>query len=170
MKREPIVQVTPSAVAAFGVSWGVAGLISFALFDLKPLPSVLSGLGISFGHWLSLFVHHIGHAIAAQRTGHPMVGVRLWWWLATSLYPRGEPSLPSEVHLQRAFGGPVASTAFAFIMAFLAFPLYAAGHWAGVLFAITSLNSFFIFAVGSLIPLGFNDGSTILTWLEKRRQ
>jgi hypothetical protein len=119
-------------------------------------------------HWLSLVVHHAGHAIAAQRAGYPMVGMRLWWWLATSLYPRDEPSLPREIHLQRAFGGPGASVAFALIAALLVPPLSAAGHWAWPFFTIASLDSFFIFAIGALIPLGFNDGSTILRWLKAR--
>jgi Zn-dependent protease len=148
----------------------MVALISLWLLDLRPVPSSLIGLGISVVHWLSLFVHHFGHAIAARRTGYPMVGMRIWWWLATSLYPGDEPSLPREIHLQRAFGGPVASLAFAVMAALLVLPLYAAGYWAWPFFAIAGLDSFLIFAIGSLIPLGFNDGSTILRWLRERKE
>src|SRR5258706_526147 len=80
-------------------------------------------------HWLSEIVHHLGHAIAARRTGYPMSGIRLGFLgvLTSSVYPRDEPELPPALHIQRALGGPLASLAIGLVAGALALALHPSG-------------------------------------------
>jgi amino acid transporter len=98
-----------------------------------------------------------------------MTGVRLWWWLGTSLYPQDETPLPPSAHMRRARSGPIASVLFALITSALVLivPLEGSLIWVAVLFV--ALDSLLVFGLGSLIPLGFNDGSTLLEWSSRRR-
>lgn len=160
-----LVRIRPSAILAFVLLGGVAALGSAHFLSLGPLGAALIGLAVSSLHWAALFVHHFGHAVAARTTGFPMVGIGLWWWLATSRYPRDEPPLPRRVHLRRAIGGPIASVLFGVLVGLLVANFGA--DWRNPLAAVgwfASLDSLLVFGIGSLIPLGFNDGSTLIRW------
>ena len=154
----------PTAIVAFGLLWLAATFTSSRIISENMLLSVVTGLGISLLHWVALFAHHFGHALAARGTGYPMVGIRLWGWLATSLYSQDEPTLPPTIHIRRALGGPVASFAFFFVASLIAWTLRSQGNEGWFLADFVALDSLLIFGIGSLIPLGFNDGSTLIRW------
>ena len=121
-------------------------------------------------HWICSLAHHLGHAWAARRTGHPMRGIRLGMWgvLATSIYPPDEPSLPAKIHIQRAFGGPLGSFLFSIVALVLALVFRRVNEtlgWAGTFFFLDNL---LVFTLGPFLPLGFTDGSTLLQWWGKR--
>ncbi|HEV8191776.1 MAG TPA: hypothetical protein VGP82_09875 [Ktedonobacterales bacterium] len=129
--------------------------------------AVLFGLLTVVVHWISDIVHQLGHAWAARRTGYPMAGIRLWWVLSTAVYPQNEPRLPAALHIRRAFGGPTMSlmvTLVAAVLAVLAQPLGGIVWW---LAAFLFLDNLLVFTLGSLLPLSFTDGSTLLHWWGK---
>src|SRR5690348_5018426 len=75
----------PSAIAGSLILWALLSVIGVAL-DLSPVAAVVGGLIAVLLHWLGETVHQLGHAWAARRTGHPMIGVRFWWVLSASIY------------------------------------------------------------------------------------
>ena len=169
MPRDQRLIVKPTALVALGLLWIAATFTSSRFVSNNMLLAVVTGLVISFLHWTALFAHHFGHALAAKGTGYPMVSIRLWWWLATSLYPPDEPVLPATVHIRRALGGPLASFAFFAAASLVAWALLSQGSGGWFLAAYAALDSLLIFGIGSLIPLGFNDGSTLIRWSRARR-
>jgi len=144
---------------------GVIYLVGFSLSQ-----AVLFGFLGSWLYWFTYIVHQLGHAYAARRAGYPMVGIQLGKYLffGSSIYPRDEPPLPAEIHIRRALGGPAGSFLFALLAGIIALILRPYGKvlWWLALFA--SLTSFVVFTLGSFMPLGFTDGSTLLEWWEKR--
>ena len=149
------------------VGLGGAGVV---LLDLPFFQAILAGLVGTLLYWLTYLVHHLGHAYAARRTGYPMSGIRVgtYLFLGTSLYPREEDPLPAHIHIRRALGGPVGSFLFAILAGILAFLLRPLGEVFWWLAIFASLTSFVVFTLGSLLPLGFTDGSTLLEWWGKR--
>jgi len=128
------------------------------------------GLVATLLYWVSVIVHHLGHAYAAHRTGYPMIGIRLGNYavFGTSLYPEDEEPLAAGIHIRRALGGPIGSLLFAIssgIIALLLRPLGGVVWWIAVYVSLTNLV---IFTIGPFIPLGFTDGSTLLEWWGKR--
>lgn len=88
--------------------------------------------------------------------------------LAASRYPSDEPELPAEIHIRRALGGPIASLVVSLLSGFAALALQPVG---GALLMVTMfwfLDNVFVFFLGSLLPLGFTDGSTLLYWWPRR--
>ncbi len=146
---------------------GVIGL-GLALFaDLSPLSALLGGL-LGMGlFWLADILHNLGHAIAARRTGHPMIGIRLGFLLffGTCIYPRGEGTLPGAVHMRRALGGPILSTALGLVD--IALGLLIGGTVGAWVLGFGLLNLLW-YGLGSLLPLGFTDGSTLLFYWRNR--
>jgi hypothetical protein len=121
-------------------------------------------------HWVSDIVHHMCHAWAARRTGYPMIGIRLgmFAFLGSSLYPPDEPALPAAIHIRRALGGPIGSlllTLAAAVTALVLLPVGGVLFWVALFFFLDNLG---VFVIGSLTPMGFNDGSTLLHWWGKR--
>jgi hypothetical protein len=160
------VSARPSALIAFAATWLLGACAAFALG--QPLLAALgAGLGVVVLHWLSEFVHQLGHAWAAQRTGHPMLGVRFWGLLSSSLYPPDEPALPGRVHVRRALGGPALSTVVVLGCGIIVQALAPAGGVALGLAWFAFLDNLLVFALGSFLPLGFTDGSALLHWWGK---
>jgi hypothetical protein len=119
-------------------------------------------------HWVSELFHQFGHAWVARQTGHPMVGIQFWALLSSSLYPSDEPTLPADVHIHRALGGPAVSlllTLIALAVVVFVRPRESLFWWISWFFLLENL---LVFTIGALIPLGFNDGSTLLEWWGKR--
>lgn len=161
--------VTPPA--ALGSILLLAVLITVAVGGLGlPVGAAIGGgLLAVILHWGSEIVHQLGHAWAARRVGHAMIGIRLgtFWLLSTSVYPPDEPPLPGAIHIRRALGGPLASLLLSAVAAIVVSVLRPLGDmlwWVGVFFLLENL---LVFTLGSFLPLGFNDGSTLLRWWGK---
>ncbi len=157
------IDATPSAIAGSGLLWALLSAAGL-LLGVSPGAALLGGLVATLLHWGSELVHHLGHARAARATGHPMIGVRLWWVLGMSRYPKDEGALPARVHIRRALGGPAASLLLTLVAAVIAAalrPLGGAISWVALFFFLDNL---LFFTLGAFAPLGFTDGSTLLHW------
>lgn len=144
--------------------------IAVGVIHLRIGEAIVGSLVAVLLHWVSALAHHLGHAWAARRTGHPMTGIRFGTLglLATSLYPRDEPTLPAKIHIQRALGGPVGSLLFSIVALLIALVFRTVNEalgWAGIFFFLDNL---LVFTLGVFLPLGFTDASTLLEWWGKR--
>ena len=160
----------PRAVVGTVVLWAVLSAVGAGLLDLSLGQALIGGLIATVLHWVSELVHQLGHAWAARRTGHPLIGIRFGQWLvlATSLYPPDEGALPAAVHVRRALGGPTASLLLSVLAGLIALALRPAGGvlwWVGLFFFLENLG---LFTLGAFLPLGFTDGSTLLEWWPRR--
>ena len=157
-----------SALISSLLLWVVLFGLGVWVIRLPWVTSLIGGLLLVALHWGSILVHHLGHAIAARRTGYPMTGVQMWGLLGRSLYPTAEPSLPGSVHIRRALGGPIASTFLglaAVVPTVLLRPAVGLIWWLAL---FVTLDNLVILGPGALLPLGFTDGSTILHWWGRR--
>lgn len=174
MKKKPRVagmeiEIAPSALLSFGAL--AAGLALFAWKGLKwrPYTAVAGGLLAALAHGGSEMVHQLGHARAARLTGYPMRGVRFWGPLATSLYPPREGMLTPETHILRALGGPLFSLILAAALGLLALLARPLGGLPLFLTLFAFLDNLLVFTLGAFLPLGFTDGSSLLTWWPQRQ-
>lgn len=161
------VTAKPSAVLGTLLLWAALSAIGIGL-GVPAAEAILGGLAATGLHWLSSLAHHLGHAVAARRTGYPMLGVRLWGVLGSSIYPRDEPALPARVHIRRALGGPLASLLLTFIAAGLVLALRPTGGAAWLVALFFFGENLFVYTLQVLLPLGFNDGATLLYWWRRR--
>lgn len=165
--------ILPVALIATVILWIVLSVIAFVATGIGFAASLLVGLIVVVLYWLSDLAHHLGHAGAARGTGYPMQAIKLggiWGFMALSVYPPDEPSLPDSIHLRRALGGPFASLLVALLFGALALVLRGGPFlWAAILlFAINLL-----FAIQIVVPLGNlldNDGNTLLRWWRGRHK
>jgi hypothetical protein len=153
-------------IASVGL-WVVLALVSGAFLGLSVGTAVIFAFLATLLHWLDTFGHHLGHVYAAKKVGYPMLSVRMWYLLATERYPKDEPTLPAETHIKRALGGPIMSLILALLGTGLVWVLRPLGDVWFYLAVFFVLENFFVFFIGSLFPLGFTDGSTILFWWPK---
>ncbi|MFL5733055.1 MAG: hypothetical protein ACJ78Q_07610 [Chloroflexia bacterium] len=158
------VSALPSAVVAFLLLWVVLGVVGIWVLGLSAGEAIIGGLLGALLHDVAEVLHQLGHAWAARRTGYPMTGIRFWWLLSASLYPENEPQLPREVHVRRALGGPIASAVWSVLSGVIVLALAASsvGGVAWWLALFFFLDNLLVFTLGSLLPLGFTDGSTLL--------
>lgn len=157
-----------SALPVFLLIWAALSAIGLWVLHLPLLAALLGGLAAALLHYLSDLWHQLCHSFAARLTGHPMTGVQFWGALSTSLYPENEGSLPAEVHIRRALGGPVGSLALTVAAGILSLALRSAGGvwmWEAIFLFFDNL---LFFTLGAFLPLGFTDGSTLLYWLRRR--
>ena len=162
------IQARPSALAGFTLLWVFLSALAAFILHQPPFSALLGGFVASTMHYASELWHNLGHAAAARRSGHPMTGVVFWGLLATSRYPADEGELPGKTHIRRALGGPIASTFLALLAGMLlAAQLDAAGSLRNWLTLFLFADNLLIFTLGSLLPLGFTDGSTLLRWWGK---
>jgi hypothetical protein len=158
-----------NAFYGFAVLWLIAIIAAIFLLDVPFGEAIIGGFILILLHYASELWHQFGHAWAANRVGYPMIGVRYWWILGTSVYPKNEPELPGSTHIKRALGGPVAS----FLLTIIAFILtISVGNISGYtlllwVLPLITLDNLFFFTLGAFLPLGFTDGSTILRWWGK---
>jgi hypothetical protein len=160
----------PSAVVGSLVLWLALSGIAFGLLHFPLGEALIGALACTALHWLSDTLHQLGHARAARQSGHPMIGIRYWGVLSSSLYPADEPALPAAIHIRRALGGPTASAAVTLIAAAILLAMQMAGvsgtlWWLALYFFLVNL---FVFTLGAFLPLGFTDGSTLLYWRGKK--
>jgi hypothetical protein len=158
----------PSVIAAGLILWLILAVIGLTLLNLSLVESVIGGLVAALLHYLSELVHQLGHAWAARRTGHPMIGVRYWMVLGASIYPKDEGDLPASIHIRRALGGAPASLLLAMVAGILVLALQAmSGTVLWWLAVFLFLDNLLVFTLGAFLPLGFTDGSTLLQWWGK---
>jgi len=153
----------PSAIVGSALLWVLLSGCG-VLLGVPVAAALVGGLIAVLLHWSSEIVHHLGHAWAARKTGHPMTGIRFWWVLGMSRYPPDEGTLPARVHIRRALGGPTASlfvTLLAAVVAVVARPFGGAISLVALFFLLDNL---LVFSLGAFLPLGFTDGSTLLYW------
>jgi hypothetical protein len=161
---------TPLAFAGSVLLLVLLSGFAIGVLHLPPAEALLGSLLAVLLHWVAALVHHLGHAWAARRTGHPMRGIRFGMLgiLAASLYPPDEPALPAQIHIQRALGGPMGSLLFTLVTLATGLVLRTVNEslgWVGTFFFLDNL---LVFGVGPFLPLGFTDGSTLLHWWGKR--
>ncbi len=163
-------QVTARRSVIFGVLglWALLGGLAYALLDLPVATALGAGLAATALHVGSEVVHQLGHAWAARRVGYPMVGMQLWGIFATSIYPTAEPPLPPATHIRRAIGGPLASLLVTLIAGAVTLALPdGLARWIALFWFLDNL---FVFTLQVFLPLGFNDGSTVLHWWNVQRK
>lgn len=167
------IRVAFSALVGFILLVALGSGVSLLLFTRDAGFALLAGLGLAGIHFTSAGVHQLSHALAARSTGYPMNAVRFGRWLilATSIYPDDEPDLDPGLHIRRAIGGPIGSLVFSALCLAAALALRAGSTGLAAAVALAGVDSLFIFTLGSLVPLGFTDMSTILHYslLKKER-
>lgn len=158
----------PSTIISVILLWIALSAVGIWLLALPITEAIIGALAAVALHEISGFVHQLGHAWAARRTGYPMVGVRLWGLLGTSVYPPDEPALPGSVHIRRALGGPQISLLLSLVAGAILLALNGSwGQTLGWVALFFFLDNLLVFTLGALTPLGFNDGSTLLEWRNK---
>lgn len=145
----------------------VLSVASQILLDWTWLQAIVWGVLATAIHFVVTYLHHVGHAIAARRTGYPMQGIQLYLVLGASVYPADEPELSSDTHILRALGGPIFSGLVAVVMFIIAI-LLNYDSFVGSLVMWAAIDSFVTYVLGALTPLGFTDASTILYWSRRR--
>ncbi len=165
-----ILSVVPLAVVGSILLLVLLSGIAIGVLHFNVGEAILASLLAVVLHWISVLVHHIGHAWAARRTGYPMIGIRFGTLglLATSLYPPDEQTLPAKIHIQRALGGPLGSLLFSMVALLVAHIFWTVNDvlgWVGTFFFLDNL---LVFTLGVFVPLGFTDGSTLLQVWRKR--
>lgn len=163
------VRTKPSAFLVAALIWAVLTSVGLWFFKWRPEKAAASGFVAILIHFLSEIWHQIGHSQMAEQTGHPMEGMEFWGPLASSVYPQNEGLLPADVHIQRALGGPLFSFTLALFSGAIALAVRPLGGPSLILAYFTFLDNLLVFTVGALIPLGFNDGSTLLHWWGHRQ-
>jgi len=160
------VTLTADITALVGsiILWLVLTVAGILLLGYSLPKAILMGFAAMILHWVADLLHQAGHALAARSTGYPICGIRLWGVLSSTVYPADEPSLPRAIHVRRALGGPLASLLISMLAA-AALPLLNNGSWVWWLDLFFLVDNLLVFTVGSLLPLGFTDGSTLLRLL-----
>ncbi|MFL7840012.1 MAG: hypothetical protein ACK2T4_04435 [Candidatus Promineifilaceae bacterium] len=157
-----------SAIITAVFAIGALFLVLTKIFKWRPWATLLGGILVTKIHYLSDLWHHLGHARAAEQTGYPMKGLTFIGPIARSIYPENEGLLPAETHIQRALGGPIFSLLLTFGVGILALLLRFIGGPPLFLAVFALLDNLLVFTIGALLPLGFTDGSTLLTWWDQR--
>jgi Zn-dependent protease len=144
--------------------WAVLSGVGMGLLYLPLLDALIGGLACAFLHYCGEFLHQMGHALAARRTGYPMTGLTFFFLLAVSRYPKDEPDLPGRTHITRALGGPSASLIVSLIAGGIAWAVASLGGLVWLVAMFWFLDNLLVFFLGAFLPLGFTDGSTILRY------
>lgn len=154
------------ALILLGIFTASASL--FLDYDLNK--SLFAGALAVIAYYISEYFHQQGHQIAAIKTGYPMEGMVFIWVLAASLYPKDEPTLSAEIHIQRALGGPFRSFLISIVFAIFAWTVSPSKNMTYDLLLFISGINLIVFSLGAFLPLGFTDGSTLLEWWPKRQK
>ena len=85
-----------SALIGSGFLWISLSALAAIFLRMMIIEAVALGLFAVILHWIGNIAHQLGHARAARASGHPMVGIRLWGLLSSSIYPADEPPLPAQ--------------------------------------------------------------------------
>ncbi len=160
------ISVLPLAFGGAFLLWVIFSVIAYFGIGLSFGESVLLGFVAMLLHWIFELIHSLGHALAANGTGYPMTGITFGALaiFALTLYPQDEPELPPSIHIRRALGGPMINGLLSIVFLLL-LPVWR-GNWFWLgMFAL--LENLFVYTLQVFLPLGFNDGSTILRNLRR---
>ncbi len=139
-------------------------------FQFPPGLAIIFGLLATVLHVASELWHQLGHAAAAKKAGWPMTGLVFFNVLAVGRYPKDEPELPAEIHIRRALGGPVRSLLTAAALGLLARQMQPVGGLGVALLTFAAWENLLVFTLGSLLPLRFLDGGSLLYWWPRRNK
>lgn len=161
------ITVLPLAFGGAFLLWVIFSAIAHYVLDLAFGESILLGFTAMLLHWIFEFIHSLGHAFAANGTGYPMTGITFGTLaiFALTLYPKDEPDLLPSIHIRRALGGPIISGLLSVIFLLLLPVWHGNWIWLGM-FAL--FENLFVYTLQIFLPLGFNDGSTILRHLRRK--
>jgi hypothetical protein len=166
--------ISPVGIVVYLLSIPAMAWVAARMRPLAPGSALLAGLLSALVVFASDWLHQWGHARAARRTGHPMIGVHYHSLFSASQYPPDEPPLPASVHARRALGGFGANGLAGLLMAPLAFYLWPHGGVAGWLSGFAFVYNFFGGPLASLISIDIpgvftNDGGMLWRlWREGR--
>jgi hypothetical protein len=164
--------VAKSALYGSALVWLVATILAYFLAHLTILDSIIAGVLATILHWLGEIVHQYGHYLASKAVEHPMIGVRLWAIIGSSLYPKEEGELPAGIHIRRALGGPAISFVVLIISAAVWYFVGSYSPMTNFLLLWIVWEQILIYALAALLPIKIGDfavdGGTILYWLRKR--
>ncbi len=161
------VGILPLAFGGTFFLWVVFSAIAHYWLGLAFGESLLLGFAAMLLHWVFELIHNLGHALAARQTGYPMTGFTFGALaiFALSRYPKDEPDLPPSIHIRRALGGPIINGLLSVVFLLL-LPVWRGNwFWLGV---FSLFENLLVYTLQVFIPLGFNDGSTILRNLRKK--
>jgi Zn-dependent protease len=155
------ITIETTALVSFIVLWVALAVLGREQLGLTVADVFMWGLGAALLHFVSVFLHHFGHALAAANVKYEMVGIHYYFVLGRSIYPGREPVLPASVHIQRAWGGPIASLIVVGVFGVLALLLSGLGGmvWYWALFGFW--DNLLVLCLGALMPLPFLDGGTL---------
>ncbi len=159
---------TQSSLLLSGLLWLLLGVGAAVWLKLTWGMAVVVGGTAVILHWLGELLHQLGHAWVARRVGYPMRKLVSWLVLFGSSYPKDEPPLHATVHIRRALGGPAVSLAITLIAGLLLLMLPANRSPGTLLTGFVFWENLLVFFLGAFLPLGFTDGSTLLTWWPRR--
>lgn len=162
-------QISFTSLLFLGIAgiWIFLSFVGYFAFDIPLIESIFLGFVATLLHYVLELIHSLGHAVVAKHTGYPMTEIcfGVYGIYAQTIYPKDEPELPSNIHILRALGGPVANLILAFIL-FVTLPFWKGNwYWVGMFVFLDN----WIYVIQVFIPLGFNDASTILNELIKQK-
>jgi hypothetical protein len=161
------ISFTPLIFLGIAGIWVALSLVGYFAFDIALGESIFLGFIATILHYVLELIHSLGHAFVAKQVGYPMTEIRfgVYGIYAQTIYPKDEPELDSSIHIRRALGGPIANLILSVIL-FFTLPLWTGNwYWVGMFVFLDNL----IYVVQVFIPLGFNDASTILNELRKKK-
>jgi Zn-dependent protease len=163
------VSIVPGFFVGTGLTILALAAIGVLVIGLSLAPAFVAAIVATTLMWLSELIHQLGHAVAARRTGHPMIAVTLGRYLVlgTSVYPADEGALPPAVHVRRALGGPLASLIVSAVALPIAIALQPAGGAPFAVAAFIFVLNFFAYTLQVALPLRFNDGATLWRYLRR---
>ncbi|WP_420631488.1 hypothetical protein [Candidatus Leptofilum sp.] len=153
-----------------GLLWLIFSGAAVLWLNFSLVEAIIVGGTAVLLHWISDLCHHLGHAAAARHAGYPMEKIMSWYVLMSSVYPKNEPPLHANIHIWRALGGPIASLLLAIIAGILLVLIPSERTIASALASFAFWENFVVLFLGAFVPLGFTDGSTILTWWPRRHE
>lgn len=155
-------RVDNSAAVASLLLWAMVHTILWWVLELPPLAALQTSLALLLLHWLSVLLHHSGHAAAARWAGFPMEALILAGLLGRDRYPNDEPQLPVRAHAIRALGGPAASLLSGLLLLLIILIIQPQTFTQQLVLWAFALENLLLLGVGVFLPLGFTDGSTLL--------
>ena len=161
------IRVKPAVLANLLGLWGLAAWLAGRGHPERPWSvRILVGLFATIAMMVADFGHAMAHIISARYAGAPMDEILISEGMPRTLYYDND--VPPRAHRTRALGGPIFSFLLTLAAGLVALLFRPIGGLPLSLAVFTFLDNLLVFTIGALLPLGFTDGSTILTWWGQR--